>query len=54
MSDRLFYPLAAGVTLAMVLLALVWPQGTGQRSPAPFGHAVVTLAKPPSSNSGAK
>jgi hypothetical protein len=46
MPDRLFYPLAVGATLAMVLLALVWPQGTGQRSPAPFGHEVVTLAKP--------
>ena len=49
MSDRMFYSVAAAVTLAMVLLALVWPQGTGQRSPGPFGHAVVSLAKPPAS-----
>ena len=46
MSDRPFYSLAAGLTVAMVLLALVWPQGAGQRSPAPFGHATVSLAKP--------
>ena len=54
MSDRLFYSLAAAVTLAMVLLALVWPQGTGQRSPGPFGHAVVSLGKPSASSSGGK
>ena len=24
--------------LAMIALALVWPQGLGARSPGPFGH----------------
>jgi hypothetical protein len=38
MSDRIFYPLAALIALAMIGLALVWPQGTGIRSPGPFGH----------------
>jgi hypothetical protein len=40
MSDRVFFGVAVGVAAAMVLLALVWPQGTGARSPAPFGHPV--------------
>lgn len=40
MSDRLFYPLAALVAVAMIALGLMWPQGFGARSPAPFGHAV--------------
>jgi hypothetical protein len=44
MSDRIFYPLAALIALAMIALALVWPQGTGMRSPGPFGHP---LAAPP-------
>jgi len=39
MSDRIFYPLVAVIALAMIGLALVWPQGTGLRSPGPFGHA---------------
>ncbi|MBC6982402.1 hypothetical protein [Caulobacter sp. 17J80-11] len=40
MSDRLFYPLAALTAVLMVALGLVWPQGFGARSPAPFGHEV--------------
>jgi hypothetical protein len=40
MSDRIFYPLAAVIALAMIGLALVWPQGTGLRSPGAFGHAL--------------
>jgi len=38
MRDRVFYPLMAAITLAMIGLALVWPQGQGAPSPAPFGH----------------
>ena len=34
--DRLFYPLAVLVVAAIVGLALVWPQGQGAPSPAPF------------------
>ena len=45
MRDRFFYPLAIGLTVGMILLALVWPQGQGQRSPAPFGHEPTTPAK---------
>jgi hypothetical protein len=37
MRDRFFYPLAAALAAGMILLALVWPQGQGATSPAPFG-----------------
>lgn len=42
MRDRIFYPLMALIALGMIALALVWPQGMGARSPAPFGHPVET------------
>ncbi|MBR7621332.1 hypothetical protein JKL49_18205 [Phenylobacterium sp. 20VBR1] len=38
MRDRLFFPVIALTALAMVVIALVWPQGLGDRSPGPFGH----------------
>jgi len=38
MLDRLYLPLLGLAALAAVALALVWPQGLGARSPAPFGH----------------
>ena len=41
MSDRLFFIVSASTAAAMVALALVWPQGTGARSPDPFGHALI-------------
>jgi hypothetical protein len=44
MSDRIFYPLAALIALAMIGLALIWPQGTGLRSPGPFGHPLAAPA----------
>lgn len=40
MNDKVFYGGAAILALLMIGLSLVWPQGLGQRSPAPFGHAV--------------
>lgn len=40
MSDKIFYPLAAVVAVALIALSLVWPQGQGQISPKPFGHPV--------------
>ncbi len=40
MRDRIFFPLCAALAVAMILLALVWPQGMGARSPEPFGHTV--------------
>jgi len=38
MLDRLFMPLLALAALAAIGLAMVWPQGLGDRAPAPFGH----------------
>ncbi len=38
MSDRWFFSLLAVAALAMIALALVYPQGLGRRSPPPFGH----------------
>ena len=36
MSDRVFFSLAALIALAMIALALVWPQGLGAPSPGPL------------------
>ena len=41
MLDRLYMPLLAAATIAAIALAMVWPQGLGARSPAPFGHMPV-------------
>ena len=41
MNDKFFYSLAAVVAVLMIGLSLVWPQGLGLRSPAPFGHEIV-------------
>lgn len=41
MLDRLYLPMLALVALAVVATALVWPQGLGDRSPAPFGDTPV-------------
>jgi hypothetical protein len=45
MKDRGFFGLCAAAAAALIGLALVWPQGLGARSPAPFGHA--ELQPPP-------
>ena len=37
MFDRLYLPVLALAAVAAVALAIVWPQGLGDRSPAPFG-----------------
>ena len=37
MLDRLYLPMLALAALAAIVLASVWPQGFGDRSPAPFG-----------------
>ncbi len=42
MNAKIFYPAAALIALLMIALSFVWPQGQGQRSPAPFGHAIET------------
>ena len=47
MSDRLFFTAAGAAAAVMILISLVWPQGTGARSPFPFGHDVVTATAAP-------
>lgn len=41
MMDRLFFPALAVLAALMVALALVWPQGLGDRSPGPFGSTPI-------------
>lgn len=41
MLERLYFPALAIVAAALIALALVWPQGLGARSPAPFGREPV-------------
>lgn len=38
MLDRLFMPALIAAALLVTALAMVWPQGLGDRSPGPFGH----------------
>lgn len=37
MPDRFYLPLLGLAAAAAIALALVWPQGLGDRSPDPFG-----------------
>jgi hypothetical protein len=53
MSDRLFFPLVALIALALVALSLVWPQGLGAPSPAPFGHPLAPVRQDPPPRPGA-
>ena len=46
MSDGVFFVLAGLAAAAIIALAMVWPQGLGTRSPAPFGHPTATDAPP--------
>ena len=41
MLDRFYLMLLGLSAIAAVAVALVWPQGLGDRSPAPFGHEPV-------------
>jgi hypothetical protein len=41
MLDRLYLPFLGLAAIAVVALALVWPQGLGDRSPDPFGHTPI-------------
>ena len=41
MLDRFYLPLVALAAIAAIALAMVWPQGLGDRSPEPFGHPPV-------------
>jgi hypothetical protein len=46
MPDSLALSVIAIVAAALVALALVWPQGEGKRSPAPFGHPLAAIEQP--------
>ena len=41
LNDKIFYPAAAALALLLIVFSIIWPQGLGKPSPAPFGHAVV-------------
>jgi hypothetical protein len=41
MLDRFYLPLLGLAAAAAIALAMVWPQGLGDRSPPPFGHEPV-------------
>jgi hypothetical protein len=41
MLDRLFFPALIALAVLMIGLAMVWPQGLGDRSPGPFGSTPV-------------
>jgi hypothetical protein len=43
MPDQIVFPALALIAAALVALALVWPQGQGAPSPAPFGHPTSAL-----------
>ena len=41
MLDRLYLPLLTLAAIAAIAFAAIWPQGYGDRSPAPFGSEPV-------------
>lgn len=40
MKEKTFYIASAVIAVLLIAVSLVWPQGEGKRSPAPFGHPV--------------
>ena len=46
MPDSIALPVFALVAAGLVALALVWPQGEGRQSPAPFGHPMAPIENP--------
>ena len=46
MSDSVALSLQALLAAGVVALAMVWPQGQGAPSPAPFGHRAAALSGP--------
>jgi hypothetical protein len=43
MPDRVFFLAIAVLAAATIALALVWPQGLGAPSPAPFGRPLAPV-----------
>ena len=43
MPDSIALPAVAFLAAGLIALAMVWPQGEGARSPAPFGHPLAPL-----------
>jgi hypothetical protein len=41
MLDRLYMPMLVVAALAAIVLAVVWPQGYGDRSPGAFGSTPI-------------
>ena len=46
MPDRIVLPFLALIAAGLIALAMVWPQGQGARSPAPFGHPLAPVQAP--------
>ena len=46
MPDGLALPALTLLAIGLIALALVWPQGQGAPSPAPFGHPVAAVPAP--------
>ena len=46
MPDRIALPALALLAAGLIALALVWPQGQGATSPAPFGHRLASVSSP--------
>lgn len=46
MPDSIALPALALLAAGLIALAMVWPQGQGARSPAPFGHALAPIESP--------
>jgi len=46
MPDFIAYPLIGLAAAGLVALAMVWPQGQGAQSPAPFGRPLAAYAPP--------
>jgi hypothetical protein len=44
MLDRLYLPVLALAAAIAIAVAMVWPQGLGDRSPGPFGHEPIQRA----------
>ena len=54
MPDSLALSVAALVAAGLIALAMVWPQGQGARSPAPFGHPLAAIVQPAPAGQPAK